>query len=224
MLDPKFLEAWTHRSGGHTVLGRKLHPLCALDLLALEAVNSPFLHDGAQCEVGDLILAVWILSNAHDPDLQVGNLELTAEGQAWVDGLIDRLELARDCAAVQAHMRDYFSAPEMMRDITSGSLNALGAPWMLGIVVTVCGKMHIPLAQAWTMPIGNLLWYRCTIEEQETASRIISPFMREEMKKAENNGKVMTMEPGESLSEFCTRTGIPEEAAAVLLHNQARGN
>ena len=42
--DPRFLEAWVNRRD-HRVFGRRLHPLCLLDLVALEAVASPFLPD-----------------------------------------------------------------------------------------------------------------------------------------------------------------------------------
>ena len=39
MLDPLFSEAWVHRPVAHVVLGRKLHPFCALDLLALQIID-----------------------------------------------------------------------------------------------------------------------------------------------------------------------------------------
>lgn len=221
-LDPLFLEAFTHRPGGHVILGRKLHALCALDLLALEAVCSPFLFDGAKCEVADLILAVWLLSNPPADDLQVHHLELDDAGREWLKSLAGQIDLERDCKAVSDYMADFYSPPEMMRNVATNALTAMGAPWMLGIVVTVCGKLGVSLRDAWLMPIGNLLWYRCSIEEQETESRIISPDLRAELDRAKNNGKIMQMEPGELLADFAKRTGIPEATAAILLHNQSR--
>lgn len=236
MLDPVYLEAWTHRPGGHTVLGRKLHPLSALDLLALEAVNSPFLYDGAKCELSHLILAVWILSNPHESDLTVGNLELNAEGQKWLDSLSAKprwwqrkksrlsIDMDRDTKAVVAYMADYYSLPEMYRHSASTPITALGSPWMLSTVVYVASKLHLPLREAWTMGIGQLFWYRCSIEEQETESRVISPERRAEMEKAGENSKSFTLGIGETLAEFSRRTGISEGDAAVLLHNSTKRN
>src|SRR5580693_5008109 len=219
MLDPIFQEAFCHRPGGHRVLGRELHPLCALDLLALESINSPFLYDGAKCEVQDLVIAVWLLSNDPPADLTVHHLELDEEGRAWLSGLTGKIEMERDCRAVLSYMADYYALPEMFRQTASNPITALGAPWMLATVVYVAGKLHLSLREAWTMGIGQLFWYRASIEEQETEHRIISPEMREEMKKAETNSRSFKMEIGESLADFSKRVGIPEADAAVLLHN-----
>lgn len=221
MLDPVFLEAFTHRPGGHVVLGRALHPLSALDLLALEAVNSPFLYDKAECQVAHLILAVWILSNPHADDLTVGHLELSEDGKKWLASLEGKIDLDRDCKAVVAYMADYYSLPQMFRQVAATPVTALGSPWMLSTVVTVAAKLHLPLREAWTMGIGQLFWYRASIEEHESDARIISPAMREEMSKAEGASKSFTLGIGETLQEFSKRTGIPEYDAAVLLHNSA---
>lgn len=225
MLDPLFLEAFAHRPGGHKVLGRQLHPLCALDLLALEAVNSPLLFDGGEISIPHLIQAVWILSNPHSLDCTISHLELNDEGKEWLKSFGGVIDLAAGCDQIQLYFADYHSLPEVMRNKQGSPLTQLGGPWMLSVIVTVVGALHIPLFEAWTMGIGQLLWIRASIEEQETESRIISPEMRQEMKRAETNGQVMTMEPGETLEDFCKRTGIPATDAAMLLHaNAARRN
>jgi hypothetical protein len=224
MLDPLFQEEFCHAPAGHTVLGRKLHPFSAFDLLTLQAVDSPFARDEDEvvCEIHDLFFAVWLLSNPHSETLSIENLELGEEGEKWVASVMPNLDLERDAALVTRYIRDYFSPPEVLREIKTNPLSALGCPWLLTTVVSVCRNLHIPLREAWTMGIGQLLWYRCSIEEQDTDSRVISPEMRKLMAQAEQGAKVHAMIPGESLACYCARTGIPEADAAFLLHQNTR--
>lgn len=219
MLDPLFREAFCHAAQGHTVLGRKLHPLCAFDLLVLEAIDSPFVADQGSVDASDLILAVWLLSNPIPEDLTIGNLELGTAGEAWLARVGPAIDLRRDCDLIQAHFADYYSLPEVMTDVAKNPLTDLGAPWMLSTVISVCTKLHLPLRAAWTMGIGQLLWYRAGLAEMENPDmRIVGQAMRDEMDKARQPQVVFRMEPGETLADFAKRTGLDELTAATLLH------
>lgn len=221
MLDPLFREAFCHSPQGHTVLGRKLHPLCAFDLLSLEAIDSPFIEPEGKCEVHDLLLCVWILSNPIPEDLTIGNLELSPAGQTWVKSVAKKVDMPRDCGAVTAYFSDYYSAPEIMADkaVNPNPLSSLGAPWMLSIVISVCRHLHLPLRSAWTMGIGQLLWYRAALMElDDPEKRIVSQALREEMAAASKPQVVFKMEPGETLETFAARVGLPVETAAMMLH------
>lgn len=171
------------------------------------------------CEVSDLLLAIWILSNPIPEDLTIGNLELNAAGKTWVKSITRQIDLARDCKLIALYIADYYSAPEMMSDKSDNPLQALGAPWLLSMVVSVCRHLHFPLRLAWTMGIGQLLWYRASLMEMDDPEkRIVSPDLRQEMEQAIKPQVVMKMEPGETIQQFAERVGLPVETAAMLLH------
>ena len=221
MLDPRFSEAFVHRPGGHTILGRTLHPLCALDMLALEAINCPFLVDGGRVEIADLVLAVWILSNPHNPDCTVSHLELDADGEAWLDKITPTIDMKEDCARMQKYIEDYWSLPEMMRTIAENPLTPYGCPWMMSRVITVCRAIGVSWFEGWTMGIGQLIWICCSIEEMDNSdSRIVSPEIRAMLDAAKNSHKVYTQKAGESDEDFAARIGIPVENARILMRGR----
>ena len=220
MLDATFREAFCHQAGGHTILDRKLHPFCAFDCLSLEAIASPLLHDGAECAIPDLAIALWICSNPTPDDLSIGNLELGPEGEVWFSGIIKDVNLVRDTLLFARYVKDYFSLPEIMSEVAKRPITELGAPWMLSTVCMVCNRLNLSLRDAWTMGIGQLIWYRAGITELETDSRIVSPELRDEMAKAKTGSKKFAMEPGETLDQFSERIGISAQEAAILLHGR----
>ncbi len=72
------------------------------------------------------------------------------------------------------------------------------------------------------MGIGQLIWYRSCIEEQETESRIVGPELRGMMEQAQKNSAVHKIEPGESIEAFASRAGLSVGDAAMLLHQQSQ--
>lgn len=218
MLDPLFKEAFCHRLGGHTVLGRKLHPFCAFDILTLESIDSPFLKPGALCEIYDLVLVVWILSNPVAQDLTISHMELDAAGETWLKEIGPTIDMERDVAAVSAYMNDYYSAPEIMAGVDKKTPDELGAPWILSAVIGIVSKLHISLYAAWTMGIGQLMWYRGAIFEMEVPDlRIINDELRARLKEVEKGPVIFQLEPGEDMPAFAKRVGISEWEAANLL-------
>jgi len=215
MLDPLFNEAWVHAPKGHTVLGRALHPLCALDLLELEAINSPFLLDGARIEVPHLLLAVWILSNPHPEDGSLGNLEPSED---WIKSLAGTVNLEKECGRMVAYIEDYHSLPEVMRDIAEKPRTPSGCPWMLSKVITICRYLHVPLRDAWLMPIGQLVWYCAALEEmQNEGTQIVGAELRADMEKAKTAFKIMARQDGESDQAYAARLGVSAAQLSVML-------
>lgn len=218
MIDARCLEAFVHAPGGHTILGRKLHPLCALDLLSLEAVNSPVLLDGGKISPADLILAVWIFSNDYPLDCTIESLEPPVE---WVKSLVATIDMARDCVALKKHFDDHFALPEVMRDIAGKPMTPRGTPWMMSHVLAIVRHLHVTLYDAWTMSFGQLAWYSCAIEEMDDPEvRIIGPELREQMEAAKNAKVMYTKGADESDSDFAKRVGITVD----MLHAMQRKN
>ncbi len=223
MLDPLFSEAFIHAPRGHTILGRSLHPLCALDFLALEAINSPFLLDGSKAEISDLLLAIWILSNPHPRDCTIDHLELDDAGKAWVDSLAGQIDMERDCALVVTYFEDYWSLPEMMRTIADQAMTPYGCPWMLSRVISASRVLHIPIFDAWTMGIGQLLWYCCAIEEMDSNdSRIVSTDMRKLLDAAKSAFSLTHRKDDETHEQFAERLGLSADTLKVLLRNSTK--
>ena len=218
MIDPTFSEAWVHAPSGHSVLGRLLHPLSALDLLALEAISSPFLMDGEEGGLHDLCMLVWILSNPHAKDCTISNIEPRAPAcVAWLDSVAKgSWSMEEECRRVQVYMSDYYALPEMMRDQSKDPQTPLGCPWMLSTVVSVCRTLHVPLYDAWTMGIGQLMWYRCSIEEMDSDSRVVGPELRKDMDRATHAVTVYERLTGESDSAFADRLGISAIEVQIL--------
>lgn len=173
--DPRFLEAWVNRRD-HRVLGRRLHPLCFLDLLALEAVGSPFIDNSAEATPGDFAIAVQILSRPHRA------LEIDATAPRPGLALALRLrwcDLARENAALQAYFDDYFTALEMWRPETTGK--RCQAPWILGVVTFLLQHSRLDEWRVWTAPVGQMLCYANAIEEQAGESQVVSLAELEQM-------------------------------------------
>lgn len=175
-MDPRFLEAWVNRAD-HRVFGRKLHPLCYLDLLALGAVNSPFL-PGAEEErtATDYYVAVQILSR------RIKSLEITDRiGRVGLVRcyLYSRYDLNEANAALQAYFDDYFTTLEMWRPEAGGG--RCGAPWLLAQVTFLLMHTNLTERQIWTAPAGQMMCYGAAVEEQLSSSQVVSEEEREAM-------------------------------------------
>lgn len=175
--DPRFLEAWVNRRD-HRVLGRRLHPLSFLDLLALDAAGSPFMQPGAHATIADFALVVELLSRPHvsldiDPDLPEPSL-----------GLRFRLrfcDLQKENAALQAYFDDYFCTLEMWRPEQDGK--RCQAPWILATAAFLLAHTRLDEWRIWTGPVGQMLCYANAIEEQVGASQVVS--LEEQLQMAE---------------------------------------
>jgi hypothetical protein len=178
VIDPLFIEAWRHAE--HRILGRTLHPLCALDILALEIERSPLLRNGAMLTPQDLILAVWILSTPPHPQCDV---PVVTPDPEWAKHYLrvmleEEGALKYGNAAIQAYFEDYWSIPEVQREISRTQSTPLGCPWMFSSVMMVCKALHYPMYDCWTMPIGKLIWHRTGLDEMESNLRVVTPESR----------------------------------------------
>ena len=122
-----FLDSRLHAR--HVVLGRELHPLCLLDILALEMVGSPFLNSGV-VKAHDVAIAVHILSTPHQrmlyitPDAAKPGFWLKAK--AAIAGA--RGVLWRDVKKIEAYIRDHSASADVLRENIE-SATPLGAHW-----------------------------------------------------------------------------------------------
>jgi hypothetical protein len=178
--DPRFLEAWVNRCD-HRVLGHRLHPLCLLDMLTLDAIDSPFIADGAVANESDFLLAVLLLSRPHK------SLEVNAD--LPVPTLRDRLRLrfcdmARENAALKAYFDDYYSTLEMWRPDTGDK--KCQAPWILGTAAFLLSQTNLSEWRIWTAPIGQMLCYANSLEEQLGGSQVVSMEELAEMEERRN--------------------------------------
>ena len=182
--DPRFLEAWVNHAG-HRVFGRKLHPLCFLDLVALEVVDSPFLpgsKNRACATRHDFNLAVHILS------APIKSLELSdriARPSLVSRMVFSRYDLAKANAALQAYFDDYFTTLEMWREPSAGK--SCQAPWVLAQAAFLMQHTSLSEWRIWTAPIGQMLCYCAALEEQLSQSQVVSPEERKIME-GDRNG------------------------------------
>lgn len=182
--DPRFLEAWVNRAA-HRVFGRKLHPLCFLDLLALEVVESPFCPGSlADPTVHDFHIAVHILATP------IGSLEISdriASVPSWRKLLYSAYDLGTANRQLQAYFTDYFTTLEMWRMDDVGK--SCQAPWILSQVTFLLQHTSITERRVWTAPVGQMLCYAAALEEQLSSSQIVSEEEREAMREMRERAK-----------------------------------
>ncbi len=182
----QFHEAWLNSSGRvnknlkHVVYGMHLKPLCALHIVALEALDSPFPFAQRDSLLEDFVAAAIVLSQdyAHleiePPDLASVDLRAMAKAAGVKTAKQYNQWREDENKKLDAYFRDYWSLPPMERIAGGDSpVSALGAPWLLGTIVALLRQTNLTEERLWRMPMGQLLWYACVTEEQVSDSRII---------------------------------------------------
>jgi hypothetical protein len=179
--DPRFLEAWVNRID-HRVLGHRLHPLCLLDLLTLDALNSPFVGENPQFTTADFLIAALVCSRP------IQTLEVNPEIPA--PSLRDRLRLRfcdirQENEALKAYFDDYWSSLEMWQTRNDdGAKPPCNAPWILGHVTFLLNHTNLSEWRIWTAPVGQILCYANSLEEQLGGRSIVSEDERLMMEEA----------------------------------------
>lgn len=165
----QFFESRIHTN--HKVFGRKLRALCLLDILALEAIDSPFVR-GGNVSPEDVAVAVNLLSRPVKRDLSI-DVEFANPGfllkLAAVTCSVGKLQ--REVAKLEAYISDYMTSPELWR-CQSGDTTPLGAPWIQTLITFLLRETNLSQTEIWTQPVGAVLWIAATLEEQLTQSRI----------------------------------------------------
>lgn len=175
----------------HKVLGKTLRPFCLLDMLALEAVESPFVVGGS-ATIADVAVAVNLLSNPINENLSVdigfANPGFFIRLRALVipsiyDAKISlkrlfskthagfRSGLEREVKNLEAYFADYVVAAEMWHQDGSDA-TPLGAHWIQTIVSYMLRETNLTQTEIWTHPVGQIRWTMAAVEEQTTSSRI----------------------------------------------------
>jgi hypothetical protein len=171
-VDPKFRESITHIP--HRICGRRLRPLCAAYIAALEGARSPLFSADPEQSITpeDLLYALEVCVSPVDP------LTLQPRGvlqPRW--HLLDtwrvvawRFRPASFQRALEqwfAYYRDYVNLPQMMEPIgpaesaaTYHAGGGLTGPPQLARVCSVLKQYPGAITEhrAWTMPYGLLVW------------------------------------------------------------------
>ncbi len=183
-MDSRFLQSWFNSE--HTVLGRKLHPFCAYDVLILAAAESPFVAESegpVPYDFTDLEKAVWICSNEPKYFLDARMSEgVIDRARMWWWGRTIRRQLERSPKrfirqqgdAFNAYLEDFNAGPKFWADEKPGG--TVRAPWILANVTFVIRNTNFSAEEAWRLPLGQLFWYSAGLAEQmgTSSSEIMS--------------------------------------------------
>lgn len=189
--DPLFLEAWVNRQD-HRIFGRRLEPLSLWHLLALDAIDSPFLPDGGDdATISDYLLAVAILSKKVPVDLQVDPEGIVPSRMSVLRAIPFGRKQKDANAKLRAYFDDYWSALQIWPD-GDESRTPIGAPWILAKVAFLLRNTNLTEHRIWSAPIGQILCYEAALLEQVASAKIVSmndwETMREMQEKEANGG------------------------------------
>lgn len=178
-MNENFLENWIN--GEHRVLGRRLHPFCLYDALALIHLESPFLdiENAGTVEHADLRWAVDVCSAPPGAALELGfyhrsvvkdvltGLAFRFHPRQWsLFGPRPSMELRfkRECDAFVAYVDDFFRPPQTWN---KGEASESGAPWPLAIATQLERNVSEGRHAIWSMPLGQALWRSVMIGIQD---------------------------------------------------------
>jgi len=152
-MDPLFLESFLNVE--HRVLGRVLRPLCLWHHLNLDLAQSPFVGYDSPKDSRALILAVRICRARPDSTFQMLPQKKTPT-HLFFRSLSHHTEL------FECYVRDFFAPPRFFKK--SGSKSP-AAPWPLYVVSRLMRYGNFSADQAWTLPIGQALWFSAALGE-----------------------------------------------------------
>lgn len=189
--DPLFLEAWVNRQD-HRIFGRRLEPLSLWHLLALDAIDSPFLPDGDdEATISDYLLAAAILSKRVPHDLQIDPEKIAPSRMSIMRAIPFGLAQKKANAKLRAYFDDYWSALQIWPDSDEPRVT-IGAPWILAKVAFLLRNTNLSEYRIWSAPIGQILCYEAALLEQIGNAKIVSmndwETMREMQEKEANGG------------------------------------
>jgi hypothetical protein len=211
-MDARFLQSWFNSD--HRVLGRKLHPFCLYDALILAADGSPFVAEEegpVPYSLSDLQVAVAVCSG--DPHRFLGGRFMSGwwerlRVRAW--GWRIRRAMRRDPGyldrqgeAFNAYLLDHNAGPRFWSD---GEASEMRAPWLLANVTFLISKTSLDREEAWTMPLGQALWYAGTLAEQMGTG----------------GSEIMTVEEEAAMQEMADMSPEEEEKLLAVAREQLR--
>jgi hypothetical protein len=148
--------ATSHYIGEHRCYGLRLKPYCLLHSLQLETLGSPLVTLASMPTASDLIIGAQICAT-HE-------ILIDFSKHRWA-------RLRHSVQTEHLAFLDYYdncnNGPRLYTRNSSGYSNrGLRAPWQQIIVTALIMQTTITLDQAWTMPLGQALWYYHSISEQ----------------------------------------------------------
>jgi hypothetical protein len=175
-----FFESRIHET--HKVLGLRLRPLCLLDIVALEAIGSPFVFAGSNGATGvDLAKAVSILSKPHAPGRNINANIAQPDKSVFL-----RLHLfnffgglGTELKKLEAYFGDHFTAAEVWRETGGGSGEKSGSHWTQSYAAFLSRETSMTQDEIWLGSIGHVLWLSATVEEQISNATVSNELVKQ---------------------------------------------
>ena len=139
----------------HTVLGKRLKPLCLLHLLWLYHIGSPLVNTAKETTLADLQTAVVICSST-TPEEILGKLKADGIRQRLWKLYTRKQPLEEQILKFIAYYTDYFSLPDF-QDSTETKDDKI--PWLMLCASALVKNTGWDANTVWTMPVGQVIWY-----------------------------------------------------------------
>jgi hypothetical protein len=140
----------------HTILGKRLKPLCLLHLLWLYHIKSPLVYTSLECTMEDLELAVLICSNSSSGKILKAITPKRFKYHLWHRANKKR-ELKAELLKWVEYNNDYLSLPTFYPRGNEETDEKL--PWLITTAASVIKETGWSDEQVFAMPIGKLLWW-----------------------------------------------------------------
>lgn len=162
-----FAESFLNRED-HRVLRCRMLPLSLWHLLNLEIAKSPYFFGNTFPLVKDLRIAVNICTTPFPKLPDFSQKRLVGDWlRSW------RCDFLTETAKFKSYLEDFNALPQLWKKQEikpAGEREAVGLPWALAIVTSVCGSTGWSAETVWNMPVGQAYWYHVAFAIQKGCS------------------------------------------------------
>ena len=149
------------------VLEQKMKPFSAYHIAALMLLDSPYCPTNPQPTVTrqDLAIAAFVCAHGFEdgPDLLFPELHQ----DEFIKFCDPDANFEIENGAFQSYVNDYVTVPELWMPASTGENKSSGIPIPFHVVGVVLQAFQgFTEVQAWDMPIGRLIGYKCSVAEE----------------------------------------------------------
>lgn len=216
--DDRFVEAFANRD--HTVLGKRLDPLCLWHLFNLEIAQSKLLL-GEPLTPYDLWLGVKICTTPWNPQHRVPNLN--PPGTLRFLWEVGRFNFAAEVAKFQAYFNDYAVGPKFWPNQHKTAQGEVKAPDRdfdenLELALHVFKSGRFTWQEVWTLPVGMLRW--CSTGFHKLDGVKVDIWTPEHQEMFEEHKRKREARIDERGKEIAAETGLPFDEARKRAHDE----